>query len=159
MHSRPRRMPTSSKIRAYWRDADRWIERGIDPDERGWYEDCFACGWAGSTRCHIVPRHKGGSDDVSNLHILCPVCHEQSENLDEVAYWRWIGQVDPQRVIEQIMIRQGVSYPKMLKMGMDERDEETREALSAITTNLATGVIGTPQYLDQLEAIGIDIRL
>jgi 5-methylcytosine-specific restriction endonuclease McrA len=38
---------------------------------------CSICGWNEST-CdihHIIPRSKGGSDDSTNLIIVCPNCH------------------------------------------------------------------------------------
>lgn len=38
---------------------------------------CFICGWNEAT-CdihHIVPKSKGGSNDLTNLTILCPNCH------------------------------------------------------------------------------------
>jgi hypothetical protein len=40
-------------------------------------------------RCHIVPKHQGGTDDVSNLHLLCAACHVESENLTGSVYWAW----------------------------------------------------------------------
>jgi 5-methylcytosine-specific restriction endonuclease McrA len=38
---------------------------------------CSNCGWD-KTTCdihHIVPRKKGGTDDHTNLTVLCPNCH------------------------------------------------------------------------------------
>jgi hypothetical protein len=31
----------------------------------------------------------GGSDQISNIHLLCPFCHEMSEYLSGLKYWRW----------------------------------------------------------------------
>lgn len=107
------KMPSVKEIRDYWIDPAKWLAHGIDRDLLAIFQGCFACGWAGSTRCHILAHHKGGTETVDNLHILCPVCHEQSENLDGLAYWRWIKQVDPDQVIDQIMIREGVSKSKL----------------------------------------------
>lgn len=51
---------------------------------------CFACGRTGILdRAHIVPRHKGGSDELSNLHLLCKSCHAESDLFHGRQYWRW----------------------------------------------------------------------
>lgn len=53
-------------------------------------ETCFACGiCAPLDRAHIVARSEGGSDRASNLHLLCRMCHELSEALSGISYWRW----------------------------------------------------------------------
>jgi hypothetical protein len=41
-------------------------------------------------RCHIVARVWGGHDELANLHLLCVLYHEMSENLDGLRYWRWL---------------------------------------------------------------------
>jgi predicted HNH restriction endonuclease len=41
------------------------------------YLSCFNCGWDKDV-CyihHIIPKNKSGSDDHTNLTILCPNCH------------------------------------------------------------------------------------
>ena len=40
-------------------------------------------------RAHIVARVYGGSDDVSNIHLLCRNCHIESELFNEEYYWKW----------------------------------------------------------------------
>jgi len=51
---------------------------------------CFTCGRTGVLdRAHITPKHKGGSDDLSNLHLLCKSCHAESDLLTGKLYWRW----------------------------------------------------------------------
>lgn len=57
--------------------------------ERG---TCFACGMDGAERAHILARVEGGSDDLENLHILCGVCHQDSECLSGDRYTNWIMQ-------------------------------------------------------------------
>lgn len=36
-----------------------------------------------------MPRWAGGTDEASNLHVLCPHCHVASEGLIGLEYWRW----------------------------------------------------------------------
>ena len=69
---------------------------------------CFVCGWysehwvkvtpkaswerATLERAHIVPRSLGGSDDASNVILLCSPCHRDSPDWhDPSAMARWIA--------------------------------------------------------------------
>ena len=41
-------------------------------------------------RCHIVPRSLGGSDEVSNLVLMCKVCHDLSPDVtDPAMFFAW----------------------------------------------------------------------
>lgn len=53
---------------------------------------CFACGCGDDSteRAHILARANGGGDGVENIHLLCPVCHQDSESLDAVRYNEWL---------------------------------------------------------------------
>ena len=84
-----RKMPSRRAIVDYW--APRLLERGfIDSEFDLNTKTCFACGaTCGGSRCHIRPKVLGGPDEVSNLHLLCHVCHRQSENLSGEEYWEW----------------------------------------------------------------------
>jgi len=45
---------------------------------------CFVCGWEESS-CdvhHVIPKRDGGSDDLSNLTILCPNHHRLADRGD-----------------------------------------------------------------------------
>ena len=54
---------------------------------------CWGCGMhkehATLERAHILARSAGGTDDATNLHLLCPTCHKTSENLTGRSYWSW----------------------------------------------------------------------
>lgn len=43
---------------------------------------CWACGFhSGTERCHIQAKCDGGSEDVSNLLLLCRLCHITQETI------------------------------------------------------------------------------
>lgn len=48
-------------------------------------KECSLCGWNESTKDihHIIPRSKGGTDDGSNLIIVCPNCHRVIHTTDK----------------------------------------------------------------------------
>jgi hypothetical protein len=80
-------MASKNMIANYWSEV--LIEMGIEYE---WVDknSCFVCGATGRLeRAHIHPVCKGGSNDVENLHILCPTCHNESEMLTGDVYWRW----------------------------------------------------------------------
>lgn len=45
-------------------------------------------------RSHIVARVWRGQDELSNIHLLCPLCHELSELYQGISYWRWLRDQD-----------------------------------------------------------------
>ena len=80
------------KIRKYWR-----THKGnsyFNPDWDDTEKTCFACGIDGKTvdAAHIIGRWMVGESDNSfkNIHLLCRVCHTNSENLTGGAYWYWL---------------------------------------------------------------------
>ena len=98
-------MPQASKILSFWADrligqnAKYWLdveyEYGILIKEAT--SVCFACGCnAGTERAHIVPLCKGGTNDITNLHLLCKECHTESEGFEEEGiYWEWFNLKSP----------------------------------------------------------------
>lgn len=84
-------MPQKSVIAKHWYEQT----RGLFPWGDSWdygEPSCWACGlwleewdepntivkrWnnCGLERCHIIPRYLGGSDDSSNLVLMCRRCH------------------------------------------------------------------------------------
>ena len=53
---------------------------------------CFACGMDCITidAAHILARVQGGENILDNIHLLCRVCHVESEMLTGKAYWYWL---------------------------------------------------------------------
>lgn len=86
-----RKMPTENAIRKYWSES-LWEIKGFDSaDEFINKGTCFACGMdaGGIERAHIKAKCEGGSDTVENLHMLCHVCHKDSEFLSGDQYADW----------------------------------------------------------------------
>src|SRR5258708_5821787 len=94
-HKQRKSPPSRAKIALYWADLDVfkkfvWLlprcfaccyikpallrEQGDDSD------DFVSQQWerSGLERCHLVPRNRGGSYDLSNLVLLCKRCHEDA---------------------------------------------------------------------------------
>ena len=76
--------------------ADYWATR-VDDSELNFdwseaHERCWRCGTTRSLqRCHIVAHSLGGSDEPSNLVILCSECHAESPDVDDPEImWDWL---------------------------------------------------------------------
>jgi hypothetical protein len=95
-------VPTVRQLLAYW------VGRTLPGTDRAPALDagepsCFACGWfnedtldplvgSGLERAHAVPRSIGGSNEPSNLALLCKHCHlEAPDTADAAWFWRWIA--------------------------------------------------------------------
>lgn len=54
---------------------------------------CMACGKSCDVleKAHIHPLRLGGTNDASNIHLLCKTCHSDSEVLINEAYWAWFN--------------------------------------------------------------------
>lgn len=82
-------MPSWRLVAKYWNAL--FFDHGWEIDfEILDNKQCFACGRMGKIqRCHIKPRCEGGDDHVKNIHLLCVSCHQESEFLSGLSYWRW----------------------------------------------------------------------
>jgi hypothetical protein len=102
-----RSMPTELAIRKHWVDR-LWRQKGYDSaEEFVGCRTCFACGLDGNERAHIVARAVGGGDELENLHILCWVCHKDSEHLEGSRYMNWLLQRSPVDRIVSHAVRNG----------------------------------------------------
>lgn len=108
-----RSMPNRAKIAEYWKGKEFPNGRLVITDS---YEpSCWACGrwwqneeekelikqgnfnaiWNHSAylleRCHIIPKALGGSNDVDNLFLMCPQCHESSpDTTNRELFFDWV---------------------------------------------------------------------
>ena len=93
-------LPSKAEIFEYWKGRLRGLGCRINWGEPG----CWACGFRYGTRydikrsdagwesvlrcwnttplqrCHVVPRSLGGTNDVSNLFLMCRECHDLAPN-------------------------------------------------------------------------------
>lgn len=63
-------------------------------------------------RCHIIPQALGGKDEVSNLFLMCPKCHELSpDTSNPSSFFRWVynqrkthcmGQLMPKEIADKL---------------------------------------------------------
>lgn len=54
---------------------------------------CFRCGSIHNVqRAHIKPLYMEVNNDLSNIHLLCESCHNDSEFLWDLPYWDWFAQ-------------------------------------------------------------------
>ena len=86
-----RKMPSKETVKIHWQEP--MVNSGKFDSLSEFHEDdyCFACGMKAHTqRAHILPKNRGGSDDASNIHLLCEVCHKQSEFISGADYDRWL---------------------------------------------------------------------
>lgn len=84
-----RQLPPTQEVFDHWANHQKFTNIGIEL----WldYPHCVVCASTGYLhKCHILAASEGGSDEVSNLHILCPNCHTESEMLTGDIYWRWL---------------------------------------------------------------------
>lgn len=84
----------SNRIRPYWREHEKNKYFNVNWDVTD--KTCFACGLDCKTidKAHIKPKRFFNSDKEantpSNIHLLCRVCHTNSEMLSDDAYWEWM---------------------------------------------------------------------
>lgn len=79
-----------NEIVEYW--FSRIYEYGLSVDADEADKRCWRCGCKRTLdRCHIVPSSLGGSDEASNLVLLCKRCHLDNPNVADLeVMWDWI---------------------------------------------------------------------
>ncbi|TAI63422.1 hypothetical protein CWO89_24370 [Bradyrhizobium sp. Leo170] len=121
-----RKMAKEQAIREYWAKVPGFYERkGFDSaDEFLEHGTCFACGFIyrdPPQRAHIYPHVKGGSGDPDNLHMLCYVCHKDSEHLEGDAYWDWFWERDFLSAALSLACRNGNNFGYLLPLAAASR--------------------------------------
>jgi len=139
-------MPSHGEIRRHW--ATRLVELGkFDSIEEACEADyCFACGAlpfdGGKThRAHIVAHCVGGDETPANLHLLCSMCHRDSELLHGARYWVWLQHRNVFDVLRSHAVRAGATLTKF------QDAEYTQQMHSALMLDYpeAFGLAETPE--------------
>lgn len=84
-------MPHEKPIREYW--AEHPLNKHLNQSDYTPASDgrpCMACGGYGNERAHILALSQNGTNLPSNHHMLCSICHFQSEMLQGHVYWLWL---------------------------------------------------------------------
>lgn len=82
----------NADIVKYWFFERMIEESGLSVDASEAHERCWRCGCKKNLeRCHIIPHSLGGTDEPSNLVLLCKRCHIDNPNItDPEIMWDWI---------------------------------------------------------------------
>ncbi len=83
-------MASHKAIIAYW--SQRKDEGELSVDWADAHTHCWRCGSKGKlTHCHIIPDSRGGTDEPSNLVLLCHLCHLEAPNVADPRFmWIWL---------------------------------------------------------------------
>lgn len=81
---------THTEIVSYWSQHQDECSLSVDWSDAD--KLCWRCAHKRKLhRCHIIPRALGGSNDPSNLVLLCKQCHEEAPNVvDPEFMWIWL---------------------------------------------------------------------
>jgi hypothetical protein len=84
-------MPTKKQICEYWEE---------DPHLLALEDVCWRCGVISRhlERAHILPKIEGGTNDESNMHLLCKMCHKETEHLWGKSYWQALN-IEPHDLV------------------------------------------------------------
>jgi len=91
---------------------------------------CFTCGW-NEALCdihHILPKKQGGTNDHSNLTVICPNCHRIAHERKQTTGFKTIEEVVGDSW-KEFYFAEGTSNPKVRKIiseGMKKAHAEGR---------------------------------
>lgn len=114
---RKRKPFTRKQVRKHWASrlyGKKWdsLEEFLDGGDY-----CFACAfeYGGTEKAHIQALSEGGEDELENIHLLCWLCHKDSEGLSGVAYWNWFNERTIMDLIYSGASRRGLNVWSALK--------------------------------------------
>jgi hypothetical protein len=90
-------------------------------------------------RCHIIPRSMGGSNDASNLVLMCATCHDFAPDTTDPAYF-----FDWMRAQSCYVRRWREFQDAMRSFGADGTDPQTARILS--------GMLADPRFNEWADA-------
>lgn len=119
---------------------------------------CFNCGW-NVCRCdihHILPQSKGGTDDHSNLTLLCPNCHrmahagllQQFKSFHDVVgdSWKQFYDVTPRVKSARVWAGKRKSNLEVLQGARDRRAEKCNAIAAQRIANFIHAQVDVSQY-------------
>ncbi|MCW2994324.1 MAG: hypothetical protein JWQ18_1819 [Conexibacter sp.] len=164
-------------IAQYWLDTDEGLARLPRNEAANWdLPACFACGFSGTDdddavaewklwnravleRCHLVPAALGGSDEPSNLVLLCRRCHQDAPNVADPTYMLdWIARRDPWLSHHLALLNRTVDRSHLRDV-VDGFTDEQVEAAQRILSELLrtwTGTHGLRFTESTLEAVIVE---
>ncbi len=160
-------MPSRKQVREFW-DSDEGRaylseKTGI---VRSFEYGCFACGCPYDLeRCHIRAKSKGGSFSVSNLHLLCANCHQESEDFSEgdERYWRWFRKKyirdfkEPFQWLESRLELSDLSFEFLLKLVIMGKVEQALEIVESQMSSIERGLFEKLfKNFSALEGLSVD---
>ncbi|PHR90792.1 MAG: HNH endonuclease [Blastopirellula sp.] len=83
-------MASVNKIVEYWSAHQDESHLSVGWDEAT--TRCWRCGYKSKLdKCHIIPDSCGGSNEPSNLVLLCNLCHREAPNIADPRFmWIWL---------------------------------------------------------------------
>lgn len=133
-------LPSKAKIFEHWKT---WL----DKENLDWGEpSCWACGkidnkvnlnkglntmkdiynaWNNTNlqRCHIVPKSLGGSNDMSNLFLMCSECHDEApDTTSKKIFLNWVKEQD----YHWDVFEEAIKVFKMLGIDIGKKEESDK---------------------------------
>ena len=83
------KIPSRDAIKKWWAEHESaFVLNKFDSIEEFVEEEyCWACGFTSDytlERCHVIPVLTGGTNEFSNLVLMCSTCHRASEYIDDI---------------------------------------------------------------------------
>lgn len=103
-----RKMPSKLAIAKYWHEQLRG-KKLFATFDRPDVCTCMACNRPTdhTERAHIKAKQEGGADSVDNLHLLCDICHKDSEMISGDKYFEWFYSRKLADVAAQVALKMG----------------------------------------------------
>ena len=151
-------MPPKNQIIGFWVDKIQKKKLSNNVNE------CFACkSIVGTQRCHIKAYIENGTNEVSNLHLLCKECHIESECIDGTEYWKWFWFKEQSNSASYLRIKnvanvKGITIKESEKLAIENVGLRTKQGLEIAKKK---GVrLGNPKNLNnKARQKSIDIRV
>lgn len=131
-------MPTWNQIKEYWLNTSLFRLKGVTDVEQNF---CFACLTDNFSirleRSHIKAICVGGDNHPSNLHLLCSICHKDSEHLGgndlkegrleelyfdktQSVYWNWFFERTEEKAVFSSWLKGGWCISSIRNMNFND---------------------------------------